>query len=245
MKGWVLITGGTRGIGQAVAERFLQEGYSLVLTYRTQHERARELQNKLRMHRTTPEQEVLILSADVCQMESIDSIEVLLREKSIYLQALIFNAGSSYRQPLEEVEWAPWTELFTAHVHWPVFCLQRLLPFLVPGACVLFTGSLMALHPHGTSLAYGISKSAVHALVQNLVKSLAPYEIRVNGVAPGFIATEWHSGKSPEMVERIQGKIALHRFADPREVADTYLYLIRSTYTNGAIIEVSGGYDYQ
>lgn len=85
----------------------------------------------------------------------------------------------------------------------------------------------------------------MHALVKNLVKFLVPYEIRVNGVAPGFVDTEWQKAKPAEIRQNIERKISLGRFCTPEELADVYLMLIENTYFNGEVIVVDGGYSYK
>jgi 3-oxoacyl-[acyl-carrier protein] reductase len=103
----------------------------------------------------------------------------------------------------------------------------------------------MSVFPHSVSLSYGITKSAVHALVKNLVKFLAPRGIRVNCVAPGFVDTEWQKEKPAEVRESITKKISLKRFAKPEEVASVYLFIINNQYLNGEIIAIDGGYCYE
>jgi 3-oxoacyl-[acyl-carrier protein] reductase len=110
---------------------------------------------------------------------------------------------------------------------------------------VTFTGSLMGIEPHSVSLAYGVSKSAVHALVKNLVKFLLPYDIRVNAVAPGFVDTDWQKTKPVEIRKSIESKIAVGRFCAPEEIAEVFLMLIENHYFNGEIVVVDGGYLYK
>ena len=99
--------------------------------------------------------------------------------------------------------------------------------------------------PHATSLSYGVSKSAIHALVKNLLKFMAEKGIRVNGVAPGFIDTEWQKTKAPELRERIENKIALKKIGAPDNVRDIVLHIIANDYINDAIIRIDGGYSFQ
>jgi 3-oxoacyl-[acyl-carrier protein] reductase len=103
----------------------------------------------------------------------------------------------------------------------------------------------MGIYPHSVSLAYGVTKSAVHALVKNLVKFLAPYGIRVNGVAPGFVDTEWQKEKPLEIRRSIEGKVSLGRFCEPEEIAEVYKMVIGNSYLTGEIIVVDGGYSYK
>jgi 3-oxoacyl-[acyl-carrier protein] reductase len=113
------------------------------------------------------------------------------------------------------------------------------------GGSITFTGSLMAMQPHAQSLAYGVSKAAVHALVKNLVKFFAEKQIRVNAVAPGFIESEWHNNKPAEIRNNIIQKLASERFGTPEEVSEVFVMLINNHYMNGEIVVCDGGYNYK
>lgn len=135
--------------------------------------------------------------------------------------------------------------MFFANVHFPVFLLQRIVGFINKGGSIVFTGSLMGIQPHSVSLVYGVTKSAVHALVKNMVKFLVPYELRVNAVAPGFVDTEWQKTKPAEIRRNIENKVSLGRFCDPEELAEVYRMLVENSYFNGEVIVVDGGYSYK
>lgn len=242
MRKYALITGGTKGIGKAVATMLAEAGYNLVLTYENDEVSAKLAQRELAENFPA---EVFILQADIASERSIELIDTFLDKHKIRLFSLIFNAGITSRAPFEEIVPAEWERVFYANVHFPVFLLQKILPRMETGGNVLFTGSLMGVYPHSVSLSYGVTKSAVHALVQNLVKFLAPYKIRVNGVAPGFVDTDWQKTKPAEIRKSIESKIALGRFCSPDEVAEVYKMIIENNYFNGEVIPLSGGYSYK
>lgn len=77
-----------------------------------------------------------------------------------------------------------------------------------------------------------------------MVKELEPKQIRVNAIAPGFIETSWHKNRTPESYERINRKIALHRFGEISEVADMAYEVLKNGYMNGSVVDIHGGYDY-
>jgi 3-oxoacyl-[acyl-carrier protein] reductase len=186
-----------------------------------------------------------LLEADICVKENIDVISDYLTAGNLRLDALVFNAGITCRSAFEEMRLEDWEKTFFGNVHFPVFLLQRIVGLMNKGGCVVFTGSLMGIHPHAVSLAYGVTKSAVHALVKNLVKFLLPYDIRVNGVAPGFVDTEWHKGKPAAIRQSIEGKIAAGRFCRPEELAEIYKMLLENSCFNGEIVVADGGYSYK
>lgn len=242
MEKYVLITGATKGIGKAVAECLAASGYGLVLTYASDRENAVRTAEELEKRDGVS---VFLLQADSCQAGSIDVIDRFLADRGICPDAVVLNAGVTCRAPFEEITPEEWERVFYANVHFPVFLLQRLVKRIRPGGSVVFTGSLMGIEPHSVSLAYGVTKSAVHALVKNLVKFLEPYSLRVNAVAPGFVDTEWQKNKPAEIRQNIERKVALHRFCEPAELAQVYKMLVENSYLNGEIIVVDGGYSYK
>jgi 3-oxoacyl-[acyl-carrier protein] reductase len=242
MDKYALITGGTKGIGKSVARCLGKSGYHLLLTYATDTAAAQQSCRELRDECHTG---VTTMQADSSDENSIDMIAAYVEENGIQLDAIIFNAGLTYRDRFEDMKYNDWTRAFFANVHFPVFLLQRLLPHINKGGSVIFTGSLMGILPHAMSLSYGVTKASIHALVKNLVKFLSPHGIRVNAVAPGFVDTEWHKNKPAEIRRNIESKIASGRFCNPDELAGVYRLLIENTYINGEIIVADGGYSYK
>lgn len=238
----VLITGGTKGIGKAVAQCLAKAGYRLILTYASDQEAAERTSVELKQRFAV---DVSLLQADITHPEAVAEIDHFLRAQSFRLDALVFNAGITCRDPFEQIQPEDWSRVFQANVHFPVFLLQRVVDLLNEKGSVVFTGSLMGIEPHSVSLAYGVTKSAVHALVKNLVKFLAPYGLRVNAVAPGFVDTEWQKTKPAAIRQNIERKVALGRFCDPDELAEVYKMLIENSYLNGEIVVVDGGYSYK
>ncbi|MCD7937819.1 MAG: SDR family oxidoreductase [Tannerellaceae bacterium] len=238
----VLITGGTKGIGKAVAALLGQSGYDLILTFSSDEETAVVVRTALSERFNVS---VSVLRADITQPAAIQTIDNFLVTEQIELAGLVFNAGLTCRDVFEDIRPEDWERVFFANVHFPVYLLQKIVSRLTKGSSVVFTGSLMGIYPHSVSLAYGVTKSAVHALVKNLVKFLAPYQIRVNGVAPGFVDTEWQKTKPAEIRKNIENKVALERFCLPEEVADVYKMLIENSYMNGEIVVIDGAYSYK
>ncbi|MCI7782982.1 MAG: SDR family oxidoreductase [Parabacteroides sp.] len=242
MDKWVLITGGTKGIGRAVANCLAKAGYQLILTYASDTKAAEATCTTLRQAHGV---RVELLRADITDPRAVDEINAFLRGAERRFDALVLNAGITCRDPFEQIQPADWLRVFQANVHFPVFLLQRIVDLLNEKGSVVFTGSLMGIEPHSVSLAYGVTKSAVHALVKNLVKFMAPYGLRVNAVAPGFVDTEWQKTKPKEIRQNIERKVALGRFCDPDELAEVYKMLIENSYFNGEIVVVDGGYAYK
>ena len=220
MDKFILITGGTKGIGKAVASCLGKAGYNLILTYASDQAAAED-------------------------RNSIGVIDSFLEENRLRLDGLVFNAGMTCRDPFEELSFEDWDRVFFANIHFPIFLLQKIVGRINKGGSIVFTGSLMGIQPHSVSMAYGVTICAVHALVKNMVKFLVPYDLRVNAVAPGFVDTEWQKTKPAEIRRNIENKVSLGRFREPEELAEVYKMLIENSYFNGEVVVVDGGYSYK
>ncbi len=237
-----LVTGATKGIGKAVSIRLLNEGWNLIATYASDNESANISYAEFC---EIAQGQVHLLKADISDLESVGIIDGFLVEHNITIDAVIFNAGITDRADFHDIKPENWAKVFTANVHFPVFLLQKIYPILNTGGSVTFTGSLMAIQPHSVSLAYGVTKASVHALVKNMVKFFVDKQIRVNAVAPGFVDTEWQKNKPAEIRKNITNKLASGRFCSPEELTDVYMLLINNNYMNGEIVVCDGGYSYK
>jgi 3-oxoacyl-[acyl-carrier protein] reductase len=237
-----IVTGGTKGIGKAICRKLLMRGFSVIAV--DNNEDISALTTKQEFETEFPGLFYIIK----CDLSDTNNLPNLLSEVQIIthtVDALILNAGITIRKGVEDITIEEWELVMAVNVTTPLFLIQRFLPLLINGSNIIFTGSSMAVFPHSVSLSYGVTKSAVHALVKNLVKFLTPLGIRVNCVSPGFVDTEWQKEKPQLIRENIMNKISLKRFAEPEEIASVYMFIVDNQYLNGEIISIDGGYSYQ
>ncbi|MDO4789407.1 MAG: SDR family oxidoreductase [Porphyromonas sp.] len=240
----ILITGGTKGIGLAVARALLPSAERMILTYGTDVARAEAV--KAELESVHPHlKELIIVPSDIEAHGSASVLADKLADLGFVPDVVILNAGVTNRKSFWEIEEEDWIKVLQGNLLYNIMLIRHLGKIMPQGSCFVATGSLMGLHPHSVSIPYGVSKSSLHALVKNMVKELSPLGIRINGVIPGFIDTEWQKNKPLEVRRSIESKIALQRFASPEEIADIYKMLVETAYLNGELIVVDGGYSYR
>jgi 3-oxoacyl-[acyl-carrier protein] reductase len=232
-----LVTGATKGIGLAIAKMLLGENYRVVVTYGHDDAAAEECKKQLSL--ISPD--FVLIKAEQGNRQDYQKLVASLKACDT-LDCIVFNAGATLRKGLTDISDEEWQRVMDINVNVPVFLLRDVYDMIPHGSRIVFIGSEMALFPHGTSLAYGVSKSAVHALAKNLVKFFENTNTTVNAIAPGFVETEWQAKKSPEIRKNICDKTAIKRFATVDEIADAVRFCINNPFVNGSVIEVSGGY---
>ena len=240
-----IVTGGTKGIGLAITQKLLGDGYLVVTNHASDVKNAEYIAKKLEalypgnikvIHQPLEHEK------DIIQfIENIDNIGLL--EEGI--DALILNAGCTDRTQWNKLTWSQWMHVMDVNINAPAALVRALDYYLNTNASLVFISSAMSVYPHATSVPYSVSKAAVNGLTTSLVKEYANRGIRINAILPGFVETPWQSEKPISQRQNICKKIALHRFAEPDEVAEVVLNVIHSTYMNGTLIKIDGGYSYK
>lgn len=226
---YAVVTGSSSGIGYSIAKLLIADGYFVFLNGRSD------------FVPDFPKETYMYIKADVSTLEGVNTLAESVFSKTDSIDSLVLNAGSTCRKKMTEISYDDWQKVMDTNVTMPFFLVQKLSPIICKGGSILFIGSSMGLKPHATSLPYGVSKSAVISLAQNLVKEIPG--IRVNCVCPGFVDTDWQLLKPEWLKEKISSKIAMKRFASPDEIADMCIKIMTNTYMNGAVVNVDGGYD--
>ena len=239
-----VITGGTSGIGNGIAKKILENaGKSdrLYISYGHNQERAERFWESLS---PADQEKVILIQADMSSYEEMMKFVRRIKEEAGHVDWLINNVGISTYAKYEDYTFEEWSRIVNTNLSVPVFLVKELRPVMKEGGSILFTGSYAGQQAYSSSLVYGVTKAAVHFLTKSLVKEFEPKKIRVNAIAPGFIETSWHKNRTPESYERINRKVALHRFGTVEEVADMAYAVLSNGYMNGSIVDIHGGYDY-
>jgi len=226
---YAVVTGGTSGMGLGVAKMLLAKGYKVFATYV-----GPDVEEKLENFETH--------NIDQSKRNEVYRFINYVKSQTNHLDCLVCNAGVSIRRSFTEMKDEEWDLMMEVAVNSHYIMCREFYPIIPYGSRILFTGSQMAIHPHATVLAYGVTKSAVHALVKNLVKEFEGTGTTVNAVVPGFVDTPWQTAKPEEIKQNIYKKTAIHRFAQVNEVVDAFRFCIDNPFVNGSLIEVNGGY---
>ena len=229
---YAVVTGGTSGIGLGVAKKLIQKGYYVFATY-------------VGPLFTENIENYEAHTVDQTKRDEVYSFINYVKSKTNHLDCLICNAGISIRKGFTEMKDSEWDAMMEVAVNSHYIMVREFFKLFPSGSRIIFTGSQMGLHPHGTVLAYGVTKSAVHALVKNLVKEFEGTGTTVNAVVPGFVDTPWQKAKPEEIKQNIYNKTAIHRFAGSDEIVDAFNFCIDNPFVNGSLIEVNGGYCYK
>lgn len=230
---YALVTGSTKGIGYAIAEKLIGRGFYVFFNY------AHDDTVKIPF----PEECRLLIKADLSTLNGVETLSDAILKKTNQLDCVVFNAGTTCREPFVDITYDNWQRVMDTNVNVPFFLLQKLSDSIAENGSLVFISSTLSLKPHAISIPYGVSKAAVNMLAMTLVKEFAPRGIRVNVLCPGFIETEWQKEKPEWLREKIASKVAVRRFGEPGEVADACMNLIDNSYINGTILTVDGGYD--
>jgi 3-oxoacyl-[acyl-carrier protein] reductase len=235
-----IVTGATKGIGLAIAKMLLGEGYHVVVTYANDEVSAQRCREELGA--ISPNIEVI--KADQGDKSSMRAFSEAMLKKG-HIDCIVCNAGRTLRCSLQDISDEAWEEIMQINLNSSLYLIRDIYDAIPANSRIIFIGSQMGIHPHGTSLAYGVSKTAVHALALNLVKCFEATGTTVNAIAPGFVETEWQVTKPAEIRQNIYSKSAIKRFAEPSEVADAVRFCLNNAFVNGSVIEINGGYNFK
>lgn len=239
-----VITGGTSGIGRGIVEKVLANADRDDLIFATYAHNAGKANAFWESLSPEDQEKLIILKADMSSYEDMMAFVAELKDQADHIDWLVSNAGVSTYAKYEDYTFEEWTRIVNTNLSVPVFMVKELRPMMSEGGSILFTGSYAGQQAYSSSLVYGVTKAAIHFLTKSLVKEFEPKGITVNAIAPGFIETPWHSARTQESYDRINKKIALHRFGTVEEVADMAFAVLGNGYMNGSVVDIHGGYDF-
>ncbi|WP_030410893.1 SDR family NAD(P)-dependent oxidoreductase [Streptomyces sp. NRRL S-1448] len=238
-----LVTGGSRGIGRAVALRLAAEGAWVAVHYGDNEEAARETVARIE----GAGGRAVAVRARFGDDGAVDRLfeELTAGLAGRGLDILVNNAGISSGSSVAQVTRAEWDRLLAVNVTAPFFVIQRALPLLNDGGRIINMGSTASRFAVSTQIGYTVTKAALESLAPSLANELGRRGITVNTVAPGAVRTELTAAYTsvPEVVAGLEAVTALGRLGEPEDVADVVGFLAgpQGRWITGRTIDVSGG----
>ena len=236
-----LITGGSRGIGYATAEKFLQEGAVVIVAASTQESADKAVAS---LREKYPEATVDGVSPDLANFDSVKKAFRLISHKYGCVDVLVNNAGVSESTPFTEYTEETFDKVMDLNVKGVYNVTRAAVDCMVArgSGVILSTSSMVSLTGQPSGFAYPASKFAVNGLTVSLARELGPKGIRVNAVAPGIIETDMMRAVPKEVIEPLIQRVPLKRLGKPEDIANAFAFLASddASYITGVILSVDG-----
>ena len=236
-----IITGGSRGIGLATVEKFLQEGATVILIASSPAS-AQKAVDKLK--EKYPNAQVEGISPNLTDYESVYEAFSNIAQRYGRLDILVNNAGISESTPLANYTEETFDKVFDLNVKGVFTASKAAAEIMTPQkkGVILNTSSMVSITGQPAGFAYPASKFAVNGMTLSLARELGPKGIRVNAVAPGIIETDMMKAVPKEVIEPMIARIPLGRLGQPEDIAKAFLFLASedAAYITGVVLSVDG-----
>ena len=236
-----VVTGGTRGIGYAIVEKFLKNGAKVVLFGSRQETVEKAL---AALKEENPDWEVSGAWPKLTDAKAVDDEMAKIKEKYGRIDILVNNAGVSDSTPIGKYTAELFSDVMDLNVN---AMMNGIIPVVEimkeqGGGCILNTSSMVSVCGQPSGVAYPASKYAVNGLTWSLARELGPFHIRVNAVAPGITKTDMVAALPKEMIEPLVNRIPLRRIGEAEDIANAFLFLASemASYVTGEVLSVDG-----
>lgn len=235
-----IITGGTRGIGYAIARKFL-ENKAKVVIFGSKKE---SVDNAIRgLKELNKDYEVIGFYPNLVKEDEVKEIFCTIKDKYGKIDILVNNAGISSKTKIEDYTEDEFDKITNLNIKAVFNCSKMIIPYLKETqGVILNTSSMVSIYGQPSGVMYPASKFAVNGITKSLARELASYKIRVNAVAPGIINTDMVKDLPKEMIEPLIKTIPLGRIGEPEDIANAFLFLASdmASYISGVILSVDG-----
>ena len=236
-----VITGGSRGIGYATADKFLKEGAAVIITASTQASADRAA---ARLQEKYPQATVAGISPELASLASVQEAFRSVVETYGHIDILVNNAGISESTPFPEYTEALFDKVMDLNVKGVFNATRAVVEHMAERGrgVILSTSSMVSISGQPSGVAYPASKFAVNGLTVSLARELGPKGIRVNAVAPGITETDMMKAVPREVIDPLIARIPLGRLGQPEDIANAFVFLAsdEAAYITGVVLSVDG-----
>jgi 3-oxoacyl-[acyl-carrier-protein] reductase len=237
-----LITGGSRGIGEKIAERFAQAGYNLIINYVSNIENVEELETKIKGNANI---EILFIQSDVTNFESCENMVNEAIKKFGHIDVLVNNAGITKDTLLMRMKEEDFDKVINVNLKGTYNVTKNVIPYMMKQKYgkIINISSVVGVSGNAGQANYAASKAGIIGFTKSVAKELASRNILANCVAPGFIKTDMTDVLSDSVKESINSQIPLKKMGTAEEVANAVYFLgnEENTYITGQVLNVDGG----
>ena len=238
----VLITGGSGGIGGAIAERFASVGMNIVIHYMNSHEAANDVARRC----LALGAKVMTVAADMKDRSQLVRMAERLESSGMMPDILVNNAGKAHYGMLADLTEEEWDDIMAVNLKGTFMCSQIFMPYMVSQRYgrIINVSSVWGISGASCEVAYSASKGGVNAFTKALAKELAPSKVTVNAVAPGAVHTAMLSNLQADELKMLEEEIPAGRLATPEDISSLvyFLALPESGYITGQVISPNGGW---
>ncbi len=236
-----LITGASSGIGKGIARVFAREGANVVFTYRNNKSGADKTLEELEVYGV----KVLALKTDIVKMEDVDGMIKAAVDFLGGLDILVNNAGITSKYAFLNITEAEYDELFNINCKGTFFCTQKAALYMKThgGGNIINISSLSSRASTEGFSAYAATKAAINKFTETAAIELAPYNIRVNAVAAGWVPVESEGAKTEDYIRKAMYHLPIGRFGLPEDIGEmcTFLASDRAGFITAQTFFVDGG----
>ena len=237
-----LVTGGSRGIGRKIAERFAKEGYNIFINYVSDNTNIDEISNELKGDSNI---EILFVKADVTSFESCENMVKEAMDKFGRIDVLVNNAGITKDGLLMRMQEDDFTRVIDVNLKGTFNVTKNVIPYMMKQRYgkIINISSVVGETGNAGQANYAASKAGIIGFTKSVAKELASRNILANCVAPGFIKTDMTDVLSDSVKESINAQIPLKKMGTAEEVANAVYFLgnEENTYITGQVLNVNGG----
>ena len=236
-----IITGGSRGIGFATADRFLEEGAKVIITASSQETADKAVAKLKEKH---PDSVIAGISPNLADLKSVQDAFVIATAQYGCVDILVNNAGVSESTPFMQYTEDTFDKVMDLNVKGVFNATRAAAECMVARnkGVILSTSSMVSISGQPSGFAYPASKYAVNGLTVSLARELGPKGIRVNAVAPGITETDMMKAVPKEVIEPMIARIPLRRLGQPEDIANAFVFLAsdEASYMTGVVLSVDG-----
>lgn len=233
----LLISGGSRGIGAAVAKLAIGK-YNIAILYKNSKDKAEALCNELSTNGV-----IEVFYCDVSSEDSVKEAVSKVLKRFGKIDKLCCSAGIAQSKMFIDLTEKDWHNMFATNVDGVYYLTKQVCEGMLQrkSGSIVYVSSIWGEEGASMESAYSASKAAIIGLGKSLSKEFAPNGVRVNVVTPGAIDTDMMKGYTKEDLKEIEESIPLGRLGEAKEVAESILFLLESSYITGAVLPVNGG----